>query len=472
MDSIKKGLSNPIIIPLKTKKFNSDDFKQRSQGVKPFKCENCDAGFMKNINLKRHIKVIHEEVKPYNCGTCDANFTSKGNMKKHIATIHEGQRQNLNGIDSKFEEVSNEGKLSSDSYTDMSKPKMSYVKLISEALLNSYNGMLIRSDIYKSISARHPYYQMNVSGWQNSVSVTLTLNKSFVKSKSANKRSSSWKLSENLPKSIKKLDKHVSRFHGEKALNKLKSQRQIASVHDRKKLENDFKCTICNKKSYTEEHTLEKHIENVHKVKQQIFKCFICDGEFGQKAELRVHIDSVHDGKKFKCSSCEYVTAFNQNLTKHIEAVHEGIRYNCTICDDVSYTQKQQLNKHIKSVHEGKKLFRCLICDGEFTESVELKNHIESVHPELDSANFEVGDVHEGKKVLKQKPNKCSNCEACFRFKKSLKKHIASVHEELKKNELFQCSYCDVSYAKEENLNAHFSTVHKKKKTQSQVKKK
>ena len=93
LDSIEKGLSNPIIIPLKPKKFKSDDGKKMSQSVKQFKCEICDAGFMKKINLKRHIKV-HEKTKPYNCGTY-ATFTSKKIMKNHKATVHEGQKQNI-----------------------------------------------------------------------------------------------------------------------------------------------------------------------------------------------------------------------------------------------------------------------------------------------------------------------------------------------------------------------------------------
>ena len=120
LDSIEEGLSNPIVVPFKPKKFNSDDIKETSQSVMPFKCKNCDAGFMKKMNLKRHIKVIHEEGETYNCGTCNDNFTRKGNMKKHITTVHKGQKQNLNGIDSKFEKVFNEGKSSSDSLMDMS----------------------------------------------------------------------------------------------------------------------------------------------------------------------------------------------------------------------------------------------------------------------------------------------------------------------------------------------------------------
>ena len=106
-----------------------------------------------------------------------------------------------------FEEASNESEMFSVTDTDMSKPKMSYAKLISEALLNSPNGMLVLSDIYGSISARHPYYKMNVTGWQNSIRHNLTLNQSFVKctdGPSTDKRGSYWKLSENLSKSVMK----------------------------------------------------------------------------------------------------------------------------------------------------------------------------------------------------------------------------------------------------------------------------
>ena len=94
LNPIEEDLIHPIIIPLKPKKFNSSDIKQTSQGVKPFKCEICNAGFMKKINMKRHIKV-HEKAKPYNCGTCDATFTSKGIMKNHKSTVHEGKKQNI-----------------------------------------------------------------------------------------------------------------------------------------------------------------------------------------------------------------------------------------------------------------------------------------------------------------------------------------------------------------------------------------
>ena len=130
-----------------------------------------------------------------------------------------------------FEEASHESEMSSVTDKGISKPKISYAGLISEALLNSPNGMLILSDIYKSISARHPFYQMNVLGWQNSIRHNLTLNKSFVKSTDGLKKakdgkySNYWKLSENLSKSVmKKLSKEeLSKIQGKNCYVKSKT---------------------------------------------------------------------------------------------------------------------------------------------------------------------------------------------------------------------------------------------------------
>ena len=55
-------------------------------------------------------------------------------------------------------------------------------------------------------------------------------------------------------------------------LNELRSQRQIASLHDGKKLENE--------KSYAEEHELKKHTENVH---EAVLKKHVENGSFNEK---------------------------------------------------------------------------------------------------------------------------------------------------------------------------------------------
>jgi len=237
------------------------------EGIKPFKCNICDWGTSRNSDLKRHIDSVHEGIQ-FKCHICQFESVSKSYLKRHITSVHEDKKnesmknKNKNNeskdiydknaqttlnvanisksakeiqtstqtlkIDKKllvpdayirkekpnFEEASNESEMSTVTDKGMSKPKMSYARLISEALLNSPDGMLILSDIYKSISDRHPYYQMNVPGWQNSIRHNLTLNKSFVKCTDSLKKakdgkySNYWKLSENLSKSVmKKLSK-------------------------------------------------------------------------------------------------------------------------------------------------------------------------------------------------------------------------------------------------------------------------
>ena len=82
--------------------------------------------------------------------------------QKYVKTVHEGKK------------------------TRGEKPKMTFEELIIEALNNSLNGMLTVSDIYKAISTKYSYYQMEISrklfsNWQNSVRHCLWVSKKFVK---------------------------------------------------------------------------------------------------------------------------------------------------------------------------------------------------------------------------------------------------------------------------------------------------
>ena len=57
--------------------------------------------------------------------------------------------------------------------------------------------------------------------------------------------------------------------------------------------------------------------------------------ETGQKADLKRHIESVHEWiKSFKCNICDYETTCKFVLKKHIDSVHEGIKsHKCNICE-------------------------------------------------------------------------------------------------------------------------------------------
>ena len=57
-----------------------------------YKCGDCKKSLTGLYNMKRHIKLVHEEKKPpaYSCSFCAARFMTKQGMKKHILSTHEG----------------------------------------------------------------------------------------------------------------------------------------------------------------------------------------------------------------------------------------------------------------------------------------------------------------------------------------------------------------------------------------------
>lgn len=57
------------------------------QGDAPFQCQQCDAKFKINSDLKRHIR-IHSGEKPYKCELCDYRCAMKGNLKSHNRIKH------------------------------------------------------------------------------------------------------------------------------------------------------------------------------------------------------------------------------------------------------------------------------------------------------------------------------------------------------------------------------------------------
>ena len=73
---------------------------------------------------------------------------------------------------------------------------MSYSQLIIEALAGAPERMLPVYQIYKTISARYPFYKMSDQGWQNSIRHNLSLNKSFISIRGENGEKLGWKLEE------------------------------------------------------------------------------------------------------------------------------------------------------------------------------------------------------------------------------------------------------------------------------------
>ena len=51
-----------------------------------------------------------------------------------------------------------------------------------------------------------------------------------------------------------------------------------------------------------------------------------------------------------ECPSCNYTSKFKSNVRQHIRSIHEGKKYPCKLCDKV-VSHPSHLIKHIKSFH-------------------------------------------------------------------------------------------------------------------------
>merc|ERR1719300_2303520 len=84
------------------------------------------------------------------------------------------------------------------------------------------------------------------------------------------------------------------------------------------------------------------------------YKCQYCNYRALNSANLKVHVQTKHEGIKYPCHQCDYQATQSINLERHIKSVHEGIKYPCQQCD-YQATTAGHLRTHVKSKHEGMK---------------------------------------------------------------------------------------------------------------------
>ena len=148
----------------------------------------------------------------------------------------------------------------------------------------------------------------------------------------------------------------------------------------------------------------------------------ICCAHFCSKGVLNTHITSVHEGKNplsvtdvtfvlyqtymlnvhdrkkpFKCEVCQANFGQNCELKMHISRAHDNPKlYSCNTCNE-EFLKRTLLKNHVFYVHEDKILFSCEICKREFSKKSNLTRHTSKFHKENFQDNKEVKEALEFK---------------------------------------------------------------------------
>jgi KRAB domain-containing zinc finger protein len=189
---------------------------------------------------------------------------------------------------------------------------------------------------------------------------------------------------------------------------------------------------------------------------EQLFPCEACNYVATTNKNLRVHIESVHDGIRYRCDQCDQTMTREEGLKRHKEKIHglgKGQEYICEICGDYKTRIRGNLSQHIRIKH-GERRFPCDQCEYKASTTGNLRLHRRA--------------MHEGVRY------KCDTCDHEATQVGSLKKHRIKVHKihdatgQARLNNkmgwdniVYKCELCNVGFTSDDALQRHNKFTHK-----------
>ena len=138
-----------------------------------------------------------------------------------------------------------------------------------------------------------------------------------------------------------------------------------------------WKCEKCDF-AHASRKGLNAHIRHNHKSENDLHVCHICAYKAKSKANMKEHIECVHEKIRFQCQVCEKEFSSKSKLKSHVKLSHLGELLECKECGE-TFNERNRLYLHVKKVHKGVE-YRCKICKKDFRDARGLKRHEINIH--------------------------------------------------------------------------------------------
>lgn len=140
-------------------------------------------------------------------------------------------------------------------------------------------------------------------------------------------------------------------------------------------------CKYCDK-TFSNKLSLERHINNHHKLTPLEFQCVKCNAYFDTMDKMEDHlvVHYTNPSSTFNCNNCDRSFTTYAARNKHIDLEHM-IEMECNICH-VVLPSKEAMDKHNNSVHQpkktGNKMYECNTCRKYFPSIKDILIHRET----------------------------------------------------------------------------------------------
>ena len=198
-------------------------------------------------------------------------------------------------------------------------------------------------------------------------------------------------------------------------------------------VEKNFKCSQCPK-AYASQEFLSMHMKRHEK----IHGCEDCGRKFSHAVELRNHLKSHKNEKKFPCPICGDLFSRKDFVRRHTLRIHTQVnRVQCHFCDEMFKSNTTRVYHERRRHGQGEKTKKCPHCDMKFFTTSEVKLHKGRIHDNL-------------------RPFKCDICGRRFFINYELKTHKL-LHSDIRP---FFCEICQTGFTTQRNLKRHFRRFH------------